>query len=51
MKEAVAADADLGTLRAAARAEGMRTLQECGLVKAAQGITSIQEVLRVTAGD
>ena len=30
-----------------ARAEGMITMVEAGLVKAARGITSIEEVLRV----
>ena len=34
-------------LRAAARAEGMLSLREDGLAKAAQGITSVVEVLRV----
>jgi type IV pilus assembly protein PilB len=34
-------------LRAAARAGGMRTLQEAGLEKVRQGITSVAEVLRV----
>jgi type IV pilus assembly protein PilB len=29
--------------------EGMRTLREDGLVKAAQGITSIDEIFRVVA--
>jgi len=31
-----------------ARASGMRTMFEDGLVKAMQGITTIEEVLRVT---
>jgi type IV pilus assembly protein PilB len=34
-------------LRAAARAEGMRTLREDGLEKIRCGITSVAEVLRV----
>jgi general secretion pathway protein E len=40
--------AGMGELEAAARANGMRTMFEDGLVKAMQGITTIEEVLRVT---
>ncbi len=36
-------------LREAARSDGARSLREDGLVKAWQGITSVDEVLRVTA--
>ncbi len=35
----------------ALRALGMRTLRDDGLLKAKQGVTSVEEVLRVTAGD
>ena len=38
-------------LRARARELGMRTLREDGLRKAAGGITTLNEVLRVTMGD
>jgi len=38
-------------LRARAREMGMRTLREDGLRKAAAGITTVEEVLRVTMGD
>jgi type II secretory ATPase GspE/PulE/Tfp pilus assembly ATPase PilB-like protein len=34
-----------------ARKEGMRTLRENGLVAALEGITTLEEVLRVTAAD
>ena len=40
--------AGMGELETAARAGGMRTMFEDGLVKAMQGITTIEEVLRVT---
>ncbi len=40
--------AGMGELETAARASGMRTMFEDGLVKAMQGITTIEEVLRVT---
>ncbi|MCF7863777.1 MAG: type IV-A pilus assembly ATPase PilB, partial [Kiritimatiellales bacterium] len=38
-------------LRAKARALGMRTLREDGLRKVAGGITTLNEILRVTMGD
>ena len=38
-------------IRARARELGMRTLREEGLRKAAAGITTLEEVVRVTAAD
>ncbi len=38
-------------LRAAAREAGMRSLREDGLLKVSSGMTSLEEVLRVTMGD
>lgn len=38
-------------LRMAARESGMRSLREDGLLKVASGMTSLEEVLRVTMGD
>jgi len=38
-------------LRQRARDGGMRTLREDGLRKAAAGVTTVEEVLRVTMGD
>ncbi|MBF0618588.1 MAG: Flp pilus assembly complex ATPase component TadA [Candidatus Omnitrophica bacterium] len=38
-------------IKAMARAEGMRTMREDAVVKAAQGLTSLEEVVRVTAQD
>jgi len=38
-------------IRKYARAHGMRTLREDGVLKVENGITSLEEVLRVTAGD
>lgn len=34
-----------------ARSEGMQTLREDGLLKAASGVTSLEEILRITAAD
>ena len=40
--------ADMGAIEEEARRLGMRTMYEDGLVKALQGVTTIEEVLRVT---
>jgi len=40
--------AGMGDIEEAARKEGMRTMYEDGLVKALQGQTTLEEVLRVT---
>lgn len=47
-QKAVLAGADAHQLHEQARASGMRTLYEDGLLKVAQGISSLEEVLRVT---
>ncbi|MCK4375022.1 MAG: Flp pilus assembly complex ATPase component TadA, partial [Candidatus Brocadiae bacterium] len=47
VKDVVASGGDLASIREAAVAAGMRTMLGCGIQKAARGITSIQEVLRV----
>ena len=48
LRRLVRQHAGMGELEEAARAAGMRTMYEDGLVKAMQGITTIEEVLRVT---
>jgi general secretion pathway protein E len=40
--------ADTGVIEAEARQQGMRTMYEDGLVKSLSGVTTIEEVLRVT---
>lgn len=40
--------ADSGRIHAAARANGMRTMYEDGCAKALQGLTNLEEVIRVT---
>jgi general secretion pathway protein E len=40
--------AGMGEIEAQARADGMRTMYEDGLVKALAGQTTIEEILRVT---
>lgn len=43
--------ADASVIRKRAREIGMKTLREDGLLKAASGITTVQEVLRLTVDD
>ena len=47
IKELIVKKATSDQIQAQAQAQGMRTMVEDGFVKAAQGITSIEEVLRV----
>lgn len=47
LREVVAGRPDAASVREAARQGGMRTFLESGLVKAARGITTVEEVLRV----
>ena len=47
IKELIVKKADANQIQAQAQKEGMRTMLEDGFVKAAQGITSIEEILRV----
>jgi len=48
IKNLIMANATSDQLEKQAKAEGMTTMLEDGIVKAAQGITTIEEVLRVT---
>ncbi len=47
LREAVVAGKDTEELREIACREGMKPLVECGMLRAARGITTIEEVLRV----
>jgi len=49
IKELIVKRATSSSITAQARKEGMQTMVEDGFIKAAQGITSIEEVLRVIA--
>ena len=44
----ILARADASTLRETAQKRGMQTIVEDGWLKVAQGLTSIQELMRVT---
>lgn len=48
IKELIVKDASIDKIEEAAKQQGMITMLEDGFIKAAQGITSIEEVLRVT---
>jgi general secretion pathway protein E len=48
LRSLILAKSDAATLTAAARRHGMRSLREDGWMKVAQGVTSADEVLRVT---
>lgn len=48
LKHALARDSSLGELRDLARSQGMKTLREDGWAKVQAGITTVEEVLRVT---
>ena len=48
LRRLVMQHAGMGELEEAARERGMRTMYEDGLIKAMQGLTTIEEVLRVT---
>jgi general secretion pathway protein E len=48
LRKLVMQHAGMGDIEQAARTSGMRTMYEDGLLKAMQGLTTIEEVLRVT---
>ena len=48
LRRAVMRHAGMGELERIARDAGMRTMYEDGIIKALAGITTIEEVLRVT---
>lgn len=51
VREAIAARASEGVVRDIARAAGMTSLMEDGIAKAARGLTTLEEVLRVSPLD
>ena len=51
IKNMIAKSASESELKEAARKAGMRTLREEGAIKLKRGLTSLEEVLRVTAED
>ena len=51
IKELISSKAQESQIKAQARKEGMKTLRENGITKVLAGITTLEEVIRVTAGD
>jgi type IV pilus assembly protein PilB len=51
IKELVLKRAQESELKAAARRDGMQTLRENGVLKVLEGVTTLEEILRVTAPD
>jgi len=51
IKDMILKKARESEIKAAARKQGMRTLREEGILKVIQGITSLEEILRVTVAD
>jgi type IV pilus assembly protein PilB len=47
IKELINKESNASEIKKQAQKEGMRTMEEDGFIKAAQGITSIEEILRV----
>ncbi|NCD34117.1 MAG: secretion system protein E [Spartobacteria bacterium] len=48
LREIILSNTDAGAVRAGAVSEGMKTLRDNGLVKIQEGLTTIEEILRVT---
>lgn len=51
IKELILSRAEESKIKVVAREEGMQTLREDGLLKAIKGLTTLEEVVRVTAPD
>jgi type IV pilus assembly protein PilB len=51
MRDMILKKARESEIKALARKEGMRTLREDGLLKVVEGITSLEEILRLTVAD
>ncbi len=51
LKELILEGASVAELKRAARQAGMKSLRESGLTKIREGVTTVEEVLRVTAPD
>jgi len=50
VKDAIRKNIDLGDLRAMVRAKGVRSLFDDGMERVVQGVTTVEEVLRVAGG-
>ena len=50
LRDMILRAAPTAEFRQLAQTQGMKTLRQAGLVKAIEGITTVEEVLRVTLG-
>jgi type IV pilus assembly protein PilB len=51
IKELILISGSEADIKSAARAQGMRTMREDAVIKASQGLTTLEEVIRLTAPD
>jgi type IV pilus assembly protein PilB len=51
IRDLILRGASTGEIRAAAQSQGMKTLRQAGLTKVLEGVTTVEEVLRVTVAD
>jgi len=51
LREVVLAGGTVADLKRAALARGVKTLRQSGLAKVREGVTTLEEVLRVTMAD
>jgi len=51
LREQILSGATAMDLKRAAIAGGMKTLRQSGLTKVAEGVTTLEEIMRVTMGD
>jgi type IV pilus assembly protein PilB len=51
VRDLILAGATTVDIKRAARQQGVKTLRQSGLTKVAEGITTLEEVLRVTMAD
>jgi len=51
LRELILRGASPAELRTAAQAQGMKTLRQAGLAKVLEGVTTLEEVLRVTVAE
>ena len=51
LKELIFEKASAAEIKRVARSEGMKTLRESGITKVLEGVTTLEEVIRVTDKD
>jgi type IV pilus assembly protein PilB len=51
LRDLVLRSASTSELRQVAQAQGMKTLRQAGLLKVIEGVTTVEEILRVTVAE